>query len=433
MTLYEKLSSKQKRTIKRDVSLILSLKGLSFPKNIEELKEVGFFSPKVKVDKKEIYLSVDGRTALRRICDIINQSKKYENLLNYNDIYQVVLREIERWLGDQLIPDDFEFLDPLDNLLSKEIDDYTFVCRVDGISFDNLDIIDTGNREFRKYDDALIADLSDVTDIISEIINKEYSGNLVILGSEKGSSSVAQEKFFHNAELGLCVFRLFSCALYGKAIHGINIRLINNCAHALGPASCFGWPVSTKSISFTRYFKSEQDFKIDKDLLEFLIAECFFKDLHSLIDKKNRTELEDAVVKSLYWIGEAQKDPSPAAAWLKLWSCVECFFTLSNDEITEKNARGISSLLIFGGYSHDKYDDYVKVKKKIKSFYKLRSKIVHRAEFTHIDLILLEELSFIVAWVIVTMTSLTDRGYTTLCQVQEQAERLDKISTQSNE
>ena len=308
-------------------------------------------------------------------------------------------------------------------MLSEKIDFHTFVCKIDGISFDNIDNIVAGSREIRKYEDDLIEDLSDVQDNISDAINKEYSGNLVILGREKGSSAVAQEKFFHNAELLLSIFRLFSCAFYNRAIHNINIRLINNCSHAFGPASCFGWPHSTKSVSFTRYFKSEQDFKINKDLLEHLIAECFFKKLHTLIDKQNRTEVEDAVIKSLYWIGEAQKDPSPAASWLKLWSCLECFFTLGDDEITEKNARGISSILLYGGYLHDKYDDYDKVKRKIKNFYKLRSKIVHRAEFTHIDLILLEELSYISAWIIVSMVSLADRGYTTLSQVQEQIER----------
>lgn len=432
MTLYEELTSKQKRTIKRDVSFILSLKGLSFPKTIDEIKELGFFSPKVKLDDKEVYLSFDGRTSLRRICDIISQSKRYENLLNYNDIFKGVLSEIERWLNDRLIPDDFEFVEPLDILLQKEIENFTFVCKANGISFDNLDSIVLGNRKIRKYDNDLVDDLEDVSDIIGETIKKEYSDNLVIVGSEKGSSSVAQEKFFHNAELGLCVLRLFSCALCRQAIHHINIRLINDCAPALSPASCFGWPESTKSISFTRYFRSEQDFKISKELLDYIIAECFFIELSNLIDKQNRTELEDAVVKSLFWIGEAQKDSSPASAWVKLWSCVECFFTLDDKEITEKNARGISSILIYGDYSHDKYDDYDKVKKKIKTFYKLRSKIVHRAEYTHIDKILLEELSFMVAWVIVTMTSLIDRGYTTLQQVQEEAKRLDAINYQSN-
>ena len=48
MTLYEELTSKQKRLVKRDIDLIFSLKGLSFPKTIEDIKQFGFFSPRVR-------------------------------------------------------------------------------------------------------------------------------------------------------------------------------------------------------------------------------------------------------------------------------------------------------------------------------------------------------------------------------------------------
>jgi hypothetical protein len=432
MTLHEELPPKQKRSIKRDIDLIFSLKGLSFPKTIDEIKEIGFFSPKVKVNKNEIYLSKDGRVALRRICDFINQTRKYGYVLNYNDIFQGVIAEIERWLNDNLIPDDAEFIDPLDILLSKKIDNYTFVCRVDGLSFDKIDNIVIGKKEIKEYDQKLISGITDVSDGINDAIKKEYSNSLVIVGTERGSTSVAQEKFYHNAELSLSVLRLYSCALYGPAIHKINIRLINNCAHAYGPASSFGWGDSEKSLMFTRYFRSEQDFRIEPELLKYLSSVCFFEKLSNLVDKQTRNELEEAVVKSLFWIGEAQKDRSHASAWVKLWSCVECFFTLSEEEITELNARGISSILVFGGYKYEEYGNYGQLKRKIRKYYELRSKVVHRAEYTHIDQILLEDFSLMVAWVIITMASLLDRGYTTLAQVQEQAERLDKVKTKSN-
>ena len=432
MTLYEELTPKQKRSIKRDIDLIFSLKGQSFPKAIDEIKEIGFLSPKVKVNKNEIYLSKDGRVALRRICDFIHQTRKYGDVLNYNDIFQGVIAEVERWLNDNLIPDDAEFIDPLDILLSKKIDNYTFVCRVDGLSFDKIDNIVIGKKEIKEYDQKLISGITDVSDGINDAIKKEYSNSLVIVGTEKGSSSVAQERFYHNAELSLSVLRLYSCALYGSAIHKINIRLINNCAHAYGPASSFGWGDSEKSLLFTRYFRSEQDFIIEPELLKYLSSECFFGKLSNLVDKQTRNELEEAVVKSLFWIGEAQKDRSHASAWVKLWSCVECYFTLSEEEITELNARGISSILVSGGYKYEEYGNYEQLKRKIRNYYELRSKVVHRAEYTHIDQILLEDFSLMVAWIIITMVSLLDRGYTTLAQVQEQAERLDKVRAKSN-
>ena len=431
ITLYEELTLKLKRSIRVDIDLIFSLKGLSFPKTIDEIKEIGFFSPKFKANKNDIYLSQDGRVALRRICDIVHRTKKYNDVLNYHDVFQVVIGEIERWFNDNLIPDDAEFIGPLDILLSKEIDNYTFVCRLDGLALDTIDSIVIGSKEIMKYDRKLISGISNVSNITNDAIEKEYNNSLVIVGTERGSSSVAQEKFYHNAELSLSIVRLYSCAFDNSAIHRINIRLINNCTHAYGRASCFGWRDSERSLIFTRYYRSTKDLKLGTDRLNLLISEYFFEKLSNLIDKQKRNEMEEAIVKSLFWIGEAQKDLSCASAWIKLWSCVECFFTLGEDEITELNARGISSILVFGGYSHKKYGDYEQLKKKIKNYYTLRSKVVHRAEYTHIDEIQLAEFSFIVAWVIITIVSLLDRGVTTLAHVQKESERLDMVAMNS--
>ena len=68
------------------------------------------------------------------------------------------------------------------------------------------------------------------------------------------------------------------------------------------------------------------------------------------------------------------------------------------------------------------------LKKKVKKYYELRSKIVHRAEHTQIGGIQLSELSYIVAWVIITMATLLNRGYQTLSKIREQIDRLDSIN-----
>jgi hypothetical protein len=427
MTLYEELSPKQRRSIKRDVALIISLKGLSFPKTIDEVKDIGFFSPKVKVNQKEIYLSKDGQIALRRICGFIHQTEEYNNSLNYNDVFQGVMAEIGRWINNDLVPDDTEFIKPLDAVLLKKIDNYKFFCRVDGVSLENIDNIIIGKYEIKKYDQILISGINDANDLADKVIKKEYGDALVIIGTEKGSWSVAQEKFYHNADLSLSILRLYSCALYRSAIRKLNIRLLNNCAHGYSSASSFGWGDSERSLIYTQHFKSEQDLKINSELLNCIGAKCFFEILSSLIGKEQKNELGNAILKALFWIGEAQKDRSHASAWIKLWSSMECFFTLGDKEITELNARGISSILVYGGYSHEEFGDYKQLKKTIKRYYKLRSRAVHRAEYTHIDEVLLNKFSFIVAWTVITMASLLERGYTTLSQVQKQAVRLDSL------
>jgi len=424
MTLYSEFVPKQRRSIKRDLGLLCSLKGFFTPKTIDDLEELGLFPPRIKVNKKEFFFSKQGKEALRRISDFISQSKKYSDFLNYNDIFKEVILEIERWINDDIVPNDLEFIEPLDKIFSKKVDDYTFVCKVDGLSLDGVNNIIIGNKEIKKYDQQIIADL---TDDLTTAIAEEYTNSIIISGSERGSRSVAQEKFYHNAELSLSVLRLYSCALYSSAIYQANILLINDCGNSYGRASSFGWRNDDKSLSFTRYLKSKQDFEIGRDLIESFKSDYFFTELISVIGKKNKNELENAVSKSLFWIGEAQKERSHASVWVKLWSCVECFFVFGEEKVTERNSQGLASILVFGGYDHDQFSDYNDLKTKIKKFYGLRSKIVHHAEYTQIDEVLLEELSFMVAWLIITMVSLLDRGYTMLSDIQEQAERLDKI------
>lgn len=426
MNLTDVLTKKQKRTIQRDIDLIYSIKGITFPKNMEELKEIGPLSPRIKINDREIYLSKPGLESLRRITNFIYESLIFKDLLSHDDIFRGTIDEIGFWASRNLIPEGDEFIIPLNTRLAGMIDEYRYVCRVDGIRFDDIESISIGSRYIRKYDEEIISDVSGLNESIKKSITDEYKNSLVIIGTEKGSSSVSKEKFYQSAELSLSVLRLYSCSHYTHAMKKTNIRLINNCSNAYGPASSFGWNCSDKMIRFTRYFISEQELKIDKLSLSHWSEDCFFETITGLIDKCSRNELEESIVRALYWLGEAQKDKSNASAWVKLWSCIECFFTLNENKITEKNARGISSIILFGGYHHEKYRDYNTLKTTIKKFYKLRSKVVHHASYQHIDDMMLIEFSFLVSWTVITMASLLKKGYTDLSQVGDKVDMLDR-------
>lgn len=427
MKLYKELTNKQKRMIARDINTILSLKGMTFPKNIEDIKKLGFFSPRIKVKNREVYLSDEGISAVRRICNITNGSCKYKNQLNYNDIFQSVLLELGKWLSDELLPDTDTFILSLDTALSKNIEKFHFTCRIDGISFDGLAGINIGGKVIAPYCSTYLNGASDVSDKIKGVINNEYGECLIITGEEYGSKSVALEKFYFNAELSLSILRLYSCALSQQSIHSVNIRLINDCTHSYGPASCIGQEGSSKSLIFTRYFRSTQDLKLDKGLLDYLGKELLFEQLSLLVAKESRNELENAIIKSLYWIGESQKDKSRPSSFVKLWSALECFFTLGEDNITERNARGIAAIIMYGDFHHKKFESYAQLKKTIKKYYKFRSKIVHNADFSHIENIQLEEMAFISSWVVIAMVALLERGYTRLFDIGVEAQRLDAI------
>ena len=161
--------------------------------------------------------------------------------------------------------------------------------------------------------------------------------------------------------------RLYSCALYGPAIHDINIQLIPDFDRSHNRPGCSFLSNTDESLTtLTGYLGLKQDFKINPKLIEEFNSNYFFNEVSSIIEKKDKSELENAVVKSLFWIGEAQKDQSYASAWVNLWSCVECFFVFGECKVTERIAQGVASRLVYGGYSHKLYNDYQTLKTKLK-------------------------------------------------------------------
>ena len=97
--------------------------------------------------------------------------------------------------------------------------------------------------------------------------------------------------------------------------------------------------------------------------------------------------------------------------FVKLWTCAECFFAIENEEVTELNARGIATVLAFAGFQIIDLPEYRKIKRKLKSLYDLRSRAIHRAEFGMVNDSDLAEFSRWIAWVIISMTAISLRGY----------------------
>jgi hypothetical protein len=115
--------------------------------------------------------------------------------------------------------------------------------------------------------------------------------------------------------------------------------------------------------------------------------------------------------------------------FVKLWTCAECFFAIDKDGVTDSNARGFATILVFAGFKIVDVKDYPDFKRRVKGLYDLRSKALHRASFGHIQTNDLDDLSYWIAWLIISMVSLSERGYRTLRQIHELVARLDRIST----
>ncbi|MFQ5736354.1 MAG: hypothetical protein ACE5GY_05775 [Thermodesulfobacteriota bacterium] len=426
MSLYSQLTPKPRRTVRNTIDLVCSVKGIIVPQTIQELKKIGVFSPCLKFQDRQIFLSSDATMAVRRITNFIHDSKRFSDLVDYNDIFRSILEISEHWLANNLKPDEQEFLDSLDEHLVEKITTSYYFNRIEGLELTDIDKVQIGTKTVRVYSSEVLAGVDFDSDL-KDIIDKEYSGKLIILGEEHGSSTISESRFYYHSTICLSLLSLYSCAIYKSAIRRIKLRLIGNSALVFGVASTVSWSKKNKEGTFARHFGAHQDFELNAELLKYLYESCYFTEMSNLLEKPGRSDLEESVVKAIYWFGAAQNEHFHAATWIKLWTCLECFFTLDRVDITETNARGIASLLLFGDYNIDDYGDYSSLKAKIKSFYDARSKILHNADYTDIDPSDLDELANMVAWVIITIVSLLPRGYTTRKQLQEEVRRLDNI------
>ena len=73
---------------------------------------------------------------------------------------------------------------------------------------------------------------------------------------------------------------------------------------------------------------------INYELLKKLRENFFLDDLLSIISTDKKTELEEAILTSIYWIGEAQNDFNHTDAFIKYWIALETLFSIFPDPVS---------------------------------------------------------------------------------------------------
>lgn len=141
--------------------------------------------------------------------------------------------------------------------------------------------------------------------------------------------------------------------------------------------------------------------------------------------KDDRSDLEEAICNSIFWISESIKSKNNTTAFVKSWSAIESFFSTSKEEITENNAIGIATLLTYGGYQFCKAEEYETIKKKARKYYDLRSKAIHRGKYTDITDNERFDLISIASWIILSILGLHSQGYKKLSEVKTLIGRLN--------
>lgn len=426
------MTPKQKRIIERDVETLFSPHAFIANPTIETIKRLGPFHPTVKFNDKTLFLSANGVAALTRLIGLIGDFPLLSGFVSRNEICNQVLKCYSLWIEKLLQPTGQEFTEGVAEDLLAEVKDYEFLIQVEGIDLGDQDVLELGSVRIQRCDPTLLDTVKCEGILDGPSVYEQFKNSLWMVGASRGSANIALEQFEYRAVITVGLLAVCGAILYRGAIWRSRIRAVISPLEHRKAICLLRWESGGGNPSITRRLGWEPDLPLSAESVAYLTKECFLRQLASLLDRKDRSELQDAIIRSLYWFADAYGDRNPTMQFVKLWSCAECFFAIEKEKVTELNAKGMAAILTFAGFHVIEPKEYPDFKRRIKRLYGLRSKAVHRAEFGHIETPDLEDFSRWIAWTIISMTALSDRGYETLRQVREQISRLDLLNRAAN-
>jgi len=430
--MFDTMTRKQRRIVERDLLTLFARRAFITAPTIDDLKRLGPFHPSVQYKNGALYLSEQGATALRRLVESLASLPVLTNLISVGEINKHVLQRYSAWLTKGMQPNGQEFVDEATDALLCQVKRYEFLVKIEGVDLNDIERLTLGSVRIQRSEPELFDSVEFAGNLDRESIYSQFKESLWLIGSAEGSSDVAFERFNYRAFLTVGTLGICGALLYRGAIWRSRVRVVISPLEHRKPVSTLAWEIGGKNPSLSRKLGPEQNLPFSAESVAYLFDTCFLERLSTLPDKENRSELEDAILRAIYWFAEAYRDHHPTMQFVKLWTCAECFFAIDNEQITELNAKGITTILVFAGFGIVEAEDYSEFKRNVKRLYGLRSKAIHRAEFSHIDLKDLDELSHWAAWVVISMVALAEKGYTTLRQIHEQTQRLDRLSSDCN-
>lgn len=419
------MTPKERRIIKGDLAILFSAKALLVLETIEEWKAVGFFHPQIRTESTSHPLSEAGIAALRRITDVIQTVPELRDSCSADEIAQQVHDSYEGWIVRLQQPDIDEFIVSCTQPLLSQVLERMHLVNLQGLQLSDMDRLDLGAVFICKPDATLLKEVQFGGAITEEWIMRDFADGLWLIGRSSGSPKTSLARFDHHAILVIGMLAVYGAILYEGSIWNSHLRTGLSPQRQSNTTAVFRWDSTGANPTVQRSWGSDRALPLNPSVITYLRTECFLDELSNLPSKKDKTEVEEAILRALYWFADAHGDRNITMRFIKLWSCVECFFALTRDGITEANVRGIAITLTFAGYQVGSVEEYPKLKRRLKELYALRSRAVHRAEFDGVQLQDLQDLSRWVGWVVISMAALAQRGYSFLKQIKEQTERLD--------
>jgi hypothetical protein len=193
--------------------------------------------------------------------------------------------------------------------------------------------------------------------------------------------------------------------MFDRGATTFDIRVLIGSSESFGVSGFLHWGETEGAVGWGGNGGGGQAFEIDRERAKELTEAGFMNYGLSILQRDSRNDVEDAITRAVYWYGDAHRDLVPVMQFIKYWSCIECFFSLDDQDITESIAVGVSVVLTFGHFQFFERADYAKNKAMAKKLYSKRSQAVHGAVHNHVDRRDLIQMSQWASFVIANMIS----------------------------
>ncbi len=421
---------KEDRIISNSVIALFSTKAFIRHPNPEYFEDIRNLSGIVTINHKQHFLAPHVRSIYSRLTAILFSKNEIANHFTRNEVYQQVekshkslLANVETVLAETYINSIITGLDE-----TRKV--YKFITAVDGIELIDEHKISFGSISLCRSNKSILSEIQfakgEDEDTIAEQINSKYW----IIGEVYGGPEFARNNFERSAQIAVGIIAIYWSALFEFGF--LNTKIYPKLTPYANRTSAIlvRWVKNGGCLTITRDWGTHQSIKINKELLSEMSSNLFLEQLSSLTSISKNSELQCALRTAVLWFNDAYSDDNITMKFIKLWTCSECFFSKSRENITSDNATGIAVILAYAGFQIISPDEYRSTKSKIKKLYNLRSKAVHNAELELISHDDINTLAYWISWTIISITALVEQGYTTICQLKEQIARLDSIESE---
>lgn len=427
------LTDKGQRTLLFAAKRLFSAKSLLFPKLLSDIPIEQYFMRELRLTgNRTVFLTDSGYEHFRTVVDVIDRADFFNGMAEFSDIWNAWKKVVEKWLSDDLMPERAdEVVQAIADLVAQNVDDHVFAVPLFGIGLDGVNSFALREMTILRMSvDALDSagvehEHADVRHLLE--LNKDY---LWLKGTTRGTPSVAQQRFSEQATLTVGMLAITAASMHEWGASGFRIGVVMTPEEAIGRSVWFSWHEKERSLTTHYASPKGQQLPVNKALGdESDIVRIIYRGL-AILQASDRTELDEAIARAVYWYSDAHRDPVPVMKLVKYWSCVEAFFSFENEEITHAVSAGLASILVFGSFRFVPPSEYSTLKKQIADLYALRSRAVHRGYHQHTTERDIAQFSQWVAWMIISMVELVEQGYTTLKEVKTQTDRLDCLVEQ---